>query len=1431
MAGRFSLEEFVKHPTVDQVNSCRKDELVEMADHFNIPVTKTMLKREIRDRLVGGLMEQGVITLSEPVRPASPLSTSAEAESGPCGETPSESGQVRQADERKKTPFTLPRYDPSPHSSTSNTEARLKVRLARLQLEAREREAQSQLQLQLEIRKAELQAETDRAVRLRQLELEAPGRSVPTGSGTSPLSTTSTHSPDLAFDISKHVSLVPVFRDNEVDSYFNVFERIAVALRWPPEVWTLLLQCKMHGRAQDAIAALPVEDSLDYETVKSAILRAYELVPEAYRQKFRAHKKTPTQTYVEFAREKGTLFDKWCAACRVSDFNSLRELILLEDFKKCLSERIVVYLNEQKVSTLSAAAVLADEYVLTHKSAFSPASAVAGVSSSPKLPSSRQREGRECYYCHQIGHVIANCATLKRKEQSPRSPQPKGVCLIKADCGDITDTSPQEIDDCFKPFVFDAFVSLTESANKLPIRALRDTACSQSVILASALPFSDDSACHYGSVLRGVEMGYVPRPVHRVHIQSSIATGVFPVAVCAELPIPGIVLLMGNDIAGGKVTPTLEVLDQHQGEGIQPPGQTPPNVFPACAVTRARARELASDREVSLSDSFFVSAVTDDEEEKDPESCAAPAQGASVDQAPPAGPELPLAGDTAFPANRARLSQMQKADPTLRECFAKVVSNSKARDEKVAYIVDGEILMRKWSSFATDDSDCDSVYQIVVPAGCRQQVMSVAHESKWAGHLGVNKTYQAILRYFYWPGLKSDVTKYCRACHVCQVAGKPNQTVPPAPLQPIPVVAEPFERVIIDCVGPLPRTKSGNQYLLTIMCAATRYPEAIPLRSITAKTVVKALLKFFSTFGLPREIQTDQGSNFKSGLFRQVLKSLSVHHVTSSAYHPQSQGALERWHQTLKSMLRKYCVEYEKQWDEGIPFVLFAARDAVQESIGFSSAQLVFGHTPRGPLKSLHDQILFCESAPRKHALDYVTQFHERLKRVNAFAKATLGRSQSKMKDCYDRFAVAREFEAGDQVLVLLPTPKPVFAAKFSGPYLIKKRISNTDYVLSTPDRRRKTRVCHINLLKRYQSCENQVSPAAPPSLVAKAETGLKVAALVVTESVGSPHGDDPQVPVSTHLTARLPNSEILGNLTSHLHHLTAKQQSDLELLIGRYECLFGDVPTRTSILKHDIDVKDARPIKQHPYRANQNKRQLMKQEVEYLLRNNLASVSSSPWSSPCLLETKADGSPRFITDFRKVNAVTVKDSYPLPRMEDCIDNLGTAKFVSKLDLLKGYWQVPLTDRAKEISAFVTPDHFCQYNVMAFGMCNAPATFQRLVNTVLSGVSNCNAYLDDLVIYTDTWEKHMRVLEQVFDRLAHATLTINLAKCEFGKATVVYLGQQVGQGQVRPVEAKVAIIRDLIFPSQPRVRRCAGFWEWPATTGVIAATFPALFPH
>lgn len=125
--------------------------------------------------------------------------------------------------------------------------------------------------------------------------------------------------------------------------------------------------------------------------------------------------------------------------------------------------------------------------------------------------------------------------------------------------------------------------------------------------------------------------------------------------------------------------------------------------------------------------------------------------------------------------------------------------------------------------------------------------------------------------------------------------------VPVAPLQPIPTFDEPFSKVLVDCVGNLPKTKSGNQFLLTIMCAFTRFPEAIPLipLQITARNVVKALVKFFSVCGIPKVVQSDQGSNFISNVFQQVTQQLGSTHCPSNVYHPESQGALEQFHGTF----------------------------------------------------------------------------------------------------------------------------------------------------------------------------------------------------------------------------------------------------------------------------------------------------------------------------------------------------------------------------------------------------------------------------------------------------------------------------------------------------------------------------------------------------
>ena len=285
---------------------------------------------------------------------------------------------------------------------------------------------------------------------------------------------------------------------------------------------------------------------------------------------------------------------------------------------------------------------------------------------------------------------------------------------------------------------------------------------------------------------------------------------------------------------------------------------------------------------------------------------------------------------------------------------------------------------------------------------------------------------------------------------------------------------------------------------------------------------------------------------------------------------------------------------------------------------------------------------------------------------------------------------------------------------------------------------------------------------------------------------------------------SKLENADILRNLNNKLSHLEPSQQEELKQLIHEYEHLFPDIPTRTDKIYHDVIVEDSKPMKQHPYRMNPLKQKYLQDEVKYLLENDFIEPSQSNYSLPCILVPKSNGTYRMCTDYRKVNSVTKTDSFPIPRIDDCIDKVGNSKYVTKFDLLKGFWQVPLTDRAKEVSAFATPNGLYQYKVMPFGMKNSPATFQRLVNNIICGLDGCDTYIDDVIIYSDSWSDHLRRIRKFFDRLSKAKLTVNLAKTEFCHATVTFLGHLVGQGQVKPLEAKVNAISEFPVPKCKR---------------------------
>ena len=522
-----------------------------------------------------------------------------------------------------------------------------------------------------------------------------------------------------------------------------------------------------------------------------------------------------------------------------------------------------------------------------------------------------------------------------------------------------------------------------------------------------------------------------------------------------------------------------------------------------------------------------------------------------------------------------------------------------------------------------------------------------------------------------------------------------------------------------------------------------------------------------------------------SGIFQQAMHELKIKQYKSTAYHPESQGALERFHQTLKNMLRTYCLETEKDWDDGVHLLLFAARESVQESLGFSPFELVFGHNVRGPLNLLKDKLL-SDSGMSLDVSQYVADFRLKLSKACELAKKNLQSAQKCMKNQYDKNCVSRKFQPGDKVLALLPVTGNTLQARYFGPYLIEKKENDLNYVIITPDRRKSKQLCHVNMLKPYLERKSGVQ-------------------IVNTIDNNIRHEiEDTNELFNLSESTKLHNSDVLCNMNEKLSHLEEPQRRDIEALIEEYQHLFPDVPSRTDRITHDVDIGDAPPIKQHPYRLNPIKQQHLDEEIKYLLENDFIEPSQSSWSSPCLLVPKPDGSYRMCTDYRKLNNVTKADTYPIPGMDDCVDKIGTAKYVSKFDLLKGFWQIPLTDRAKEASAFVTSKGLYQYKVMPFGMRNSPATFQRLINSIIADIEGCEGYIDDVIIYSATWEEHIKIMRKFFQCLSEAKLTINLLKSEFGCGCVTYLGHVVGQGKVKPVDAKIDAISQ--FP-QPTTKK------------------------
>ncbi|KAL7883860.1 hypothetical protein SRHO_G00015180 [Serrasalmus rhombeus] len=723
---------------------------------------------------------------------------------------------------------------------------------------------------------------------------------------------------------------LPMLKDSDnVEHFLTVFERLATAAGWPEQLWAIHLVPLLDGKARSAYVAMEPRDALDYACVKNAILQKFEISPETYRLRFRndvvGEDESPRELYV---RIKG-LYEKWMLP-NTKTKEQIGETIILEQFLKIVNPDLRSWILERGPSSAAEAAKMAEAYV-TARRAEGPFQLGGGNSEGrrfketgeskwavrsgfkPKVskPFSRGHQSFKtaegtvgsldkpgashifkCFNCNEPGHKASVCPRLAR-----------GTSQLGISPGINDNVSLVE-----KP----AEMTVTVKIAGKKLKALVDTGASQTLVLNNCLP--DDMLKLAGRLkVKCVHGDEVVYPTAEVNMEIQGQTYLLTVGVMQNSPYK---VILGRD-----VPVLIDLLTDRQNESE------------VLVATRQGAKIAEEGNRRTLSELPFSDVVKAKKSKR--ERRQAKVRGTKITE--------PVAvADLGSGLTNPSLAELQKNDTTLHSLFLKAVQGT--LDRGSLFVIRDQILYRQKGEQE----------QLVVPKDLRAEVLKMGHSEQWAGHMGKAKTLSRILARFYWPGLHLDVVSYCRSCPQCQLTAPSNKS-DRAPLINLPIVDEPFSRIAMDIVGPLPRSRSGNRYILTLCDYATRYPEAFALRNVKTRQVVNALIQLISRVGIPREILTDQGTNFTSKQLKDVFSLLGIKGLKTTPYHPQTDGLVERFNKTLKVMLRRFVNETGSDWDTWLPYVLFAYREVPQASVGFSPFQLLYGREVRGPLDVLKE--------------------------------------------------------------------------------------------------------------------------------------------------------------------------------------------------------------------------------------------------------------------------------------------------------------------------------------------------------------------------------------------------------------------------------------------------------------------------------------------
>lgn len=338
----------------------------------------------------------------------------------------------------------------------------------------------------------------------------------------------------------------------------------------------------------------------------------------------------------------------------------------------------------------------------------------------------------------------------------------------------------------------------------------------------------------------------------------------------------------------------------------------------------------------------------------------------------------------------------------------------------------------------------------------------------------------------------------------------------------------------------------------------------------------------------------------------------------------------------------------------------------------------------------------------------------------------------------------------------------------------------------------------------------NAATETLPVRLINLTEEEVKITPMTAVGKLEEVHVLDPS---NSCETTPVDNFNISSEISK-------KDRNSFDDMVIQFHDVFSTGPLdfgRTTLTYHHINTGDTAPIKQLPRRVPIAKKKEMEDLISDMSQRNVIQPSQSPWSSPVVLVRKKDGSTRFCVDYRRLNDVTIKDSYPLPRMDDILSTLHGSNWFSTMDLQSGYWQVEVDEESKSKTAFACSSGLYEFNVMPFGLTNAPATFERLMDGLFSGIAwrSVLVYLDDVIVHSRTESEHLDHLKAVFSRLREAGLKLSPKKCNFFQTRVHYLGHVVGRNGLETDPQKLSAVKEWPIPiNKKQVRSFLGLCSY-----------------